>query len=48
VRGAEDAICCRDGERFALLYRALWRFVRGERFIDDLRQGSRSMCRLAA
>jgi uracil-DNA glycosylase len=31
VRLAEDVICHRDGERFALLYRVLWRLVHGER-----------------
>lgn len=31
VRLAEDVICHRDGERFALLYQALWRLVQGER-----------------
>ena len=30
-RLAEDVICHRDGERFALLYQALWRVVHGER-----------------
>jgi DNA polymerase len=31
LRLAEDVICHRDGERFALLYEALWRLVHGER-----------------
>ena len=30
-RLAEDVICHQDGERFALLYQALWRLQRGER-----------------
>jgi uracil-DNA glycosylase len=33
VHVAEDVICHRDGERFALLYEALWRVVRGERHL---------------
>ena len=36
VRLAEDVICHRDGERFALLYQALWRLVHGEaRLLQD-------------
>ena len=31
LRLAEDVICHRDGERFALLYQALWRLLHGER-----------------
>jgi uracil-DNA glycosylase len=33
VRLAEDVICHCDGERFALLYQALWRLVHGERYL---------------
>ena len=33
VRLAEDVICHRDGERFALLYQALWRLLHGERHL---------------
>jgi uracil-DNA glycosylase len=36
IRLAEDVVCHRDPERFALLYQALWRLVQGERKLLEI------------
>ena len=36
LRLAEDVVCHRDPERFALLYSALWRLARGERKLLEI------------